>query len=68
MSQTDWPKFMCRMPKDVKRFVAAEARKNASSQNSEIIRSIRERMDRAKAAAGAVSEAKTPAAVHHEAA
>lgn len=46
MSQTDWPKFIVRMPKDLKRFVAQQARRNASSQNSEIVRAIRERMDR----------------------
>ncbi len=63
MSQSDWPKFMTRIPKDAKRWITAEARKNGSSQNSEIVRSIRERMDRMKAAAGEVSKAIDPAAV-----
>jgi hypothetical protein len=35
-----------RMPPDAKDFIAAEAERNASSQNSEIIRCIRERMER----------------------
>lgn len=35
-----------RLPVDVKRFVEAEAEKNGSSQNSEIIRAVRERMGR----------------------
>ena len=35
-----------RLPADAKAFVEAEARDNASSQNSEIVRAIRERMTR----------------------
>lgn len=41
-----------RLPLDAKAFVQAEARMNGSSQNSEIIRAIRERMRR-KGAMGA---------------
>ncbi len=33
-----------RLPLDIKAFLQAEARENASSQNSEIVRAIRERM------------------------
>lgn len=33
-----------RLPPDAKAFIEAEARENASSQNSEIVRAIRERM------------------------
>lgn len=33
-----------RIPPDAKAFIEAEARENASSQNSEIVRAIRERM------------------------
>ncbi len=35
-----------RLPPDAKAFIEMEAQKNASSQNSEIVRCIRERMDR----------------------
>lgn len=38
--------FKLRLPADVKVFLAAEAEKNASSQSSEIVRAIRERMAR----------------------
>ena len=33
-----------RLPPDAKAFIEAQARENASSQNSEIVRAIRERM------------------------
>ena len=33
-----------RLPPDAKAFIEAEAQENASSQNSEIVRAIRERM------------------------
>ncbi|MGH1571898.1 Arc family DNA-binding protein [Methylobacterium sp. P31] len=36
-----------RLPNDLKVFLAREAERNGSSQNSEIIRALRERMDRA---------------------
>lgn len=35
-----------RLPTDLKEWIAAQAAANASSQNSEIIRAIRERMER----------------------
>lgn len=35
-----------RLPPDLKDWIAVQADKNASSQNSEIIRCIRERMER----------------------
>ncbi|MGN6304858.1 MAG: Arc family DNA-binding protein [Mesorhizobium sp.] len=47
--------FKIRLPSDAKAFVEAEARENASSQNSEIIRAIRERM-KAKGAASAATD------------
>jgi predicted HicB family RNase H-like nuclease len=37
-----------RLPPDLKAFVAQEAERNGSSQNSEIIRAVRERMERAQ--------------------
>lgn len=43
------PRFMVRLPHDLKLWVERQARKNGSSQNSEIIRAIRERMERVKA-------------------
>jgi predicted HicB family RNase H-like nuclease len=36
-----------RFPADVKTWLVAQAAHNGSSQNSEVIRAIRERMDRA---------------------
>lgn len=39
-------RFFVRLPADAKLFVVKESRKNGSSQNSEIIRAIRERMER----------------------
>ncbi|MCW2227213.1 DNA-binding protein [Bradyrhizobium elkanii] len=38
--------FAARLPRDVKSFLEREATRNCSSQNSEIVRSIRLRMDR----------------------
>lgn len=37
-----------RLPHDVREWIEAQARLNASSQNSEVIRAIRERMERAR--------------------
>lgn len=39
-----------RLPSDLKSFVSSEAKKNLSSQNSEIVRAIRERMLRTREA------------------
>lgn len=39
-------KFFVRLPPDAKLWLVKQANKNGSSQNSEIIRAIRERMDR----------------------
>lgn len=47
----DHPKFLVRLSPDLKAFVAAQAAENASSQNSEIVRAIRERMARLEAEA-----------------
>lgn len=40
------PQVVVRLPDDVKAFIKAEATINTSSQNSEIVRAIRERMAR----------------------
>lgn len=45
MSRTD-PKFVVRLPADAKAFIAAQAARNSSSQNSEIVRCIRDRMEK----------------------
>lgn len=49
MSRVD-PKFLVRLPADVKAFIASQAARNGSSQNSEIVRCIRNRMDETKTA------------------
>lgn len=41
-------KLMVRLPEEIKSFVETEAARNGNSQNSEIIRCIREKMDRVK--------------------
>jgi len=48
MARND-PQIALRLPHDLKEWVAAEARRNASSQNSEIVRALRERQERAAA-------------------
>jgi hypothetical protein len=46
MERIDRTKLMLRLPNDAKAFIEAEAERNGSSQNSEIIRCVRERMER----------------------
>jgi len=41
---------MVRMPHDLKLWIERQSRRNGSSQNSEVIRAIRERMERVEAA------------------
>ena len=43
---TDRKPMQLRLPPDLKVWVAEQAEKNGASQNSEVIRCIRERMDR----------------------
>lgn len=40
------PHITLRLPADAKAFLEAQAERNGSSQNSEIVRCIRDRMDR----------------------
>ena len=47
---TDRKPVQLRLPPDLKAWIAAQAEQNASSQNSEIVRAIRERMERQEAA------------------
>ena len=42
----DDPAIYVRLPLDLKLFVQEQARRNASSQNSEIVRALRERQAR----------------------
>lgn len=52
-----------RLPGDLKAFLASEARKNRSSQNSEIVRAVRERMLRASSEEDTAREADAQRAV-----
>lgn len=45
VKKSEHPKLMVRLPDDVKAFIAGQAEHNGSSQNSEIIRCIRARME-----------------------
>jgi hypothetical protein len=57
------PQIAIRLPQDMKAFIAAQATRNGSSQNSEIIRCIRDRME--KIAATGASLATEPAAAEN---
>ena len=46
MSSRDLPKIVVRLPQDVKDWLVEQAAENASSQTSEIVRAVRERMAR----------------------
>lgn len=46
MKSRTLPKLLIRLPEDVKAWLVAQAAENASSQSSEIVRAIRERMKR----------------------
>lgn len=48
---SDRKPLQLRLPKELKDWIAAQAADNVSSQNSEIIRAIRERMERTTATA-----------------
>jgi len=63
LGQRDWPKLMLRLPPDAKAWVGEQAKRHATSQNSEIVRAIRERMDRAQANAAQLSGATTETAI-----
>ncbi|MDV3515168.1 Arc family DNA-binding protein [Stenotrophomonas sp. C1657] len=58
MSKSDDPQFKLRLPRDVRDWIGCQAAQNRSSKSSEIIRSIRERMDRVEfKATGSIGEA-----------
>ena len=44
-----WGQVALRLPPDILAWVKAEAERNGASQNSEIVRAVRERMERVKA-------------------
>ncbi|MBA4774326.1 MAG: Arc family DNA-binding protein [Rhizobiales bacterium] len=44
--RAEFTSLMVRLPTEIKAFVKNEASRNGNSQNSEIIRCIREKMDR----------------------
>lgn len=46
MNSRKLPQIVVRMPTDVKEWINAQAEKNYGSQNSEIVRCIREKMER----------------------
>ncbi|WP_035976566.1 hypothetical protein [Bradyrhizobium sp. th.b2] len=46
-----WAKMLVRLPPPLKAWVVEEAERNCASHNSEVIRCVRERMEREKAAA-----------------
>jgi hypothetical protein len=56
------PQVAIRLPPDVKAFIKAEAKENASSQNSEIVRAIRAAMK----AKGPAEVAASPSHVTHQ--
>jgi Arc/MetJ-type ribon-helix-helix transcriptional regulator len=57
MDSRTMPKIMVRIPPDLKEWLMNQARENASSQASEIVRAVRERMKR-------TTKARTDAARH----
>ena len=42
----DEAKLLCRLPPEIKGFLERQSKKFGSSMNSEVVRSIRERMER----------------------
>jgi hypothetical protein len=46
----DRQQMQLRLPRDLKSWIASQAAMNANSQNSEVVRAIRERMERVTAA------------------
>ncbi|MGR3792637.1 Arc family DNA-binding protein [Vannielia sp. SX4] len=45
---SDRKPMQLRLPAELKAWIEAEAKKNGSSQNSEVIRAVRDRMERAE--------------------
>lgn len=49
----DEAKLLCRFPQEIKRFLERQAEKYASSMNSEVVRCIREQMEKSEGPATA---------------
>ncbi|WP_197739381.1 DNA-binding protein [Methylobacterium sp. P1-11] len=56
-----------RLPADLKAFVAGQAERYGNSQNAEIVRAVRERMERTLATTGVQFGDQAPAAAHEAA-
>jgi Arc/MetJ-type ribon-helix-helix transcriptional regulator len=50
-TMADFVQFPVRFPRDIKAWIEEQAEKNGSSQNSEVIRALRDRMERTSPAA-----------------
>lgn len=46
MKSVDYPKIIVRLPPDIKAWIESQSDYHASSQTSEIVRALRERMER----------------------
>jgi len=57
LKKHQWAKMLVRLPPPLKAWVVRQAENNCTSHNSEVIRCVRERMEREKASA-AVAKAK----------
>jgi hypothetical protein len=55
-----------RVPLEAANFLTAQAERNFTSVNAEVVRSIRERMERAKTATGEKFGDRTPVAAQNE--
>jgi hypothetical protein len=51
LKKKQWAKMLVRLPPALKQWVVEEAARNCASHNSEVVRCVRERMEREKAAA-----------------
>jgi hypothetical protein len=49
MNESETTQLVIKMPPDVRAFIVAQAKRNVSSQRAEIVRSVRERMEREEA-------------------
>lgn len=56
--------FALRLPPDIKRWIEEQASRYGGSQNAEIIRAVREKMERTQATTGVQFGDQAPAAAH----
>lgn len=64
MSRSD-PKILVRLPSDAKAFIAEQAARYGSSQNSEIVRCVRDRMEKIAATEAEIGVLSPAAAGHN---